>query len=142
MPRSRLCIGCEFGENGAEPGFCRKVEAVYVSHETIKDAAVRLICQNYLSRLKMSNEEIIDFVIHKIRDFPGRYKNEMGEFVPVPGYSCLLHPGTRWWLNDQLSGGPWKSVADVVALHPSAVLRWRIIATTIQIAEMVLPVCR
>ena len=130
-----LCDACYL------QGFCARAKATVPNVATVRKPEVRLAYQNYLVALKMSYHALIDFQVHAIRDFLGRYVDETGEFASVPGIACILNPGAEFWYRDLLEAGAWKSVADVPRLRREAIPRWRLLGTVINIVETVQPVC-
>lgn len=138
----RLCDDCEFGADGVEAGVCRKAFALYVSEQTIRDPEVRLRCQNYMVDLAMPYRKLVDWIIHALRDFNGRYRDEQGNVVPVPGIASILTPASEFWFRDMIENGKWQTVDDVPRLRRETVARWRLIATVVGILETVQPICR
>jgi len=120
---------------------CEKAFATHVSADFVKAPEVRFDYQNYLVGLDMSADAIIDWIVVKIRDFPGRYKDENGKLVPTPSFLPILNPGARFWFQDQIADGGWQSLDDVPRLRSEAVGRWRLIGVARDTAETVQPIC-
>lgn len=137
----RLCDECEFGSGDGDTGFCKKVSVTYVSEATIRLTLVRKNCQNYLVGLHLPYRRLVDWLVEALRDFKGRYRDELGNPVGIPGIGCVLTPGAEWWMRDVIENGKWRTVDDVPALRREAVGRWRLVATVIQIMETLPPNC-
>ena len=136
MPRRRSFCGACLLDN-----VCAKAVARVPSLVTVRKPETRLAWQNYLVRLKMPSRVLIDFEVHALRDFVGRFVDEEGSYVPTPGIACILTPGAEFWMRDQIEHGAWSCVADVPKLRSEATSRWRLIGTTIAIVETIQPAC-
>lgn len=140
-PRTQAQVRRELCDTCILLAECQQKVVTYVGSDTVRIPEVRLGYQNYLAGLRMPYSAQIDWIIHAIRDFDGRYCDEDGTIVPTPGFATLLQPATEFWFRDQISSGPWKSVHDVPRLRREAIGRWRLIGTTIAIKETVFPRC-
>ena len=133
--RRSLCGDCIL-EN-----VCTRAKVTVPSEKTIRKPEARLVYQNYLVGLRMPYRALIDFQLHAIRDFLGRFEDEAGNTVPAPGIAALLNPGAEFWYRDTTENGAWRSIADVTDLRSQTVGRWRIAGTVRNIAETVQPMC-
>ena len=134
-PRRSLCGDCLL-EN-----VCAKAKATVPSLATIKKPQTRLAYQNHLVRLQMPYGRLIDHHVHALRDFLGRYENEVGATVPAPGIARLLTPGAEFRFRDQIEHGRWTDVEAVPKLRSEARGRWVIVGTVKNITETVQPLC-
>lgn len=139
--RLQICGACEIGSETIEAGFCHRTSVVHVGERTIRHDHARLICQNYLVDLGLPYRQVLDWAVDTIRDFKGHYRDDTGGLVPVPEFSCILNPGSEWWVRDVIEGGKWRGAFDVPKLRKEAVDRWRLLATAIQIEQQPKSIC-